>query len=130
MFAFLINNTYVAVDDQVFQQFIEIPMGTNCTQLSGDLFLHFKRQIVFIREEKCLSNKYCYLFGTVLEDEMNKDPNTALGKDDIPVHVPINAFVFRTMYAFILMHGQKYLLFHIDTIKRDNSELSELLQNI
>lgn len=70
------------------------------------------------------------MFGTVLEDEMNKDLNTALGKDDILVHVPINAFVFRTMYTFILMHGQEYLVFHIDTIKRDNSELSELLQNI
>jgi hypothetical protein len=38
MLEFLIDNIYVAVRGQVFQQSVEIPRGTNCAPLLVDLF--------------------------------------------------------------------------------------------
>jgi hypothetical protein len=40
MLAFLIDNIYVFVGGQVFQQTVGIPMGTNCAPLLADLFLY------------------------------------------------------------------------------------------
>jgi hypothetical protein len=40
MFGFLVDNIYVVFEDQVFQQFVGIPMGTNCAPLLADLFLY------------------------------------------------------------------------------------------
>ena len=34
------ENTYVQFDDMVYQQKVEIPMGTNCVPLIADLFLY------------------------------------------------------------------------------------------
>jgi hypothetical protein len=39
MLGFLVDNIYVVFGDQVFQQFVGIPMGTNCAPLLADLFL-------------------------------------------------------------------------------------------
>jgi hypothetical protein len=39
MLDFLVDNIYVVFGDQVFQQSIGIPMGTNCATLLADLFL-------------------------------------------------------------------------------------------
>jgi hypothetical protein len=38
MLGFLADNIYVVFGDQVFQQSVGIPMGTNCTPLMADLF--------------------------------------------------------------------------------------------
>jgi hypothetical protein len=40
MLEFLIDNMYVAVRGQVFQQSVGIPMGTNYTPFLADLFLY------------------------------------------------------------------------------------------
>ena len=40
MLGFLIENIYVVFGDQVFQQCVGIPMGTNCAPLLADLFLY------------------------------------------------------------------------------------------
>ena len=40
MNCFLVDNIYVVFGDQVFQQTVGIPMGTNCAPLFADLFLH------------------------------------------------------------------------------------------
>jgi hypothetical protein len=40
MLGFLVDNIYVVFGDQVFQQSVGIPMGTNCAPLSADLFLY------------------------------------------------------------------------------------------
>ena len=40
MLGFLVDNIYVVFGDQVFQQSIGIPMGTNCAPLLADLFLY------------------------------------------------------------------------------------------
>jgi hypothetical protein len=40
MLGFLVYNIYVVFGSQVFQQFVDIPMGTNCATLSTDLFLY------------------------------------------------------------------------------------------
>ena len=40
MLGFLVDNIYVVFGDQVFQQTVGIPMGTNCAPLLADLFLH------------------------------------------------------------------------------------------
>jgi hypothetical protein len=40
MLEFLIDNIDVVVGGQVFQQSVEIPMGTNCALLLADLFLY------------------------------------------------------------------------------------------
>ena len=40
MLDFLVDNIYVVFGDQVFQQSIGIPMGTNCAPLLADLFLY------------------------------------------------------------------------------------------
>jgi hypothetical protein len=37
---FLIDKIFAVVGEQVFQQFVGIPMGTNCTPLLADLFLY------------------------------------------------------------------------------------------
>jgi hypothetical protein len=40
MLGFLVDNIYVVFGDQVFQQSVGIPMGTNCAPLLTDLFLY------------------------------------------------------------------------------------------
>ena len=40
MLEFLIDNIFVVFGDQVFQQSVGIPMGTNCAPLLADLFLY------------------------------------------------------------------------------------------
>jgi hypothetical protein len=40
MLGFLVDNICVVVGDQVFQQSVGIPMGTNCALLLTDLFLY------------------------------------------------------------------------------------------
>jgi hypothetical protein len=40
MLGFVVDNIYVVFEDQVFQQSVGIPMGTNCAPLSADLFLY------------------------------------------------------------------------------------------
>jgi hypothetical protein len=40
MLEFLIDNIFVLFGDQVFQQSVGIPMGTNCAPLLADLFLY------------------------------------------------------------------------------------------
>jgi hypothetical protein len=39
MLGFLVDNIYLVFGDQVFQQSVGIPMGTNCAPLLADLFL-------------------------------------------------------------------------------------------
>jgi hypothetical protein len=40
MLGFLEDNVYVVFGDQVFQQFVDIPMDNNCAPLMADLFLY------------------------------------------------------------------------------------------
>jgi hypothetical protein len=40
MLGFLINNIFVVFGNQIFQQTVGIPMGTNCAPLLADLFLY------------------------------------------------------------------------------------------
>ena len=40
MFDFLIDNIFFLFGGRMFQQTIDIPMGTNCTPLLADLFMH------------------------------------------------------------------------------------------
>jgi hypothetical protein len=40
MLGFRVDNIYVVFEDQVFQQFVGIPMCTNCAPLLADLFLY------------------------------------------------------------------------------------------
>jgi hypothetical protein len=40
MLDFLIDNIFVLFGGRVFQQTIDIPIGTNCAPLLVDLFLH------------------------------------------------------------------------------------------
>ena len=41
MIEFLMDNMYVRSGGQLFQQMVDIPMGTNCAPLLADLFLYF-----------------------------------------------------------------------------------------
>jgi hypothetical protein len=40
MLGFLVDNIYVVFGDQVFQESVGIPMGTNCAPSLADLFLY------------------------------------------------------------------------------------------
>ena len=40
MLKFLIDNIFVKFGGRVFQQRVDIPMGTNCAPLLADLFLY------------------------------------------------------------------------------------------
>ena len=40
MLEFLIDNKFVIFGGRVFQQTVDIPMGTNCVPLLADLFLY------------------------------------------------------------------------------------------
>jgi hypothetical protein len=58
MLEFLIDNIYVVVGGQVFQQFVGIPMRTNCAPLLADLFLYlFEAEFI----QKLLHEKKKYL---------------------------------------------------------------------
>jgi hypothetical protein len=48
---FIIDNIYVVVGGQVFQQSVGIPIGTNRTPLLADLFL-YSYEAKFIHEKK------------------------------------------------------------------------------
>merc|ERR1712148_15503 len=49
MLEFLIDNIFVMFGDQVFQQTVGIPMGTNCAPLLADLFL-YSYEVDFIQK--------------------------------------------------------------------------------
>jgi hypothetical protein len=49
MLEFLIDNIFVMFGGHVFQQTVDIPMGTNCAPLLADLFL-FSYSADFIQE--------------------------------------------------------------------------------
>jgi hypothetical protein len=51
MLKFLIDNIYVVVGGQVFQQSFEIPMGMNCAPLLVGLFL-YSYEAEFIKKKK------------------------------------------------------------------------------
>jgi hypothetical protein len=55
MLGFLVDNIYVVFGDQVFQQSVGIPMGTNCDPLFADLFL-FSYEAKFV--QKLLQDNY------------------------------------------------------------------------
>jgi hypothetical protein len=60
MLEFPIDNIYVIVGGQVFQQSVGIPMGTNCTPLLTDLFLYsYEAEFIqkLLHEKK---KKSCY----------------------------------------------------------------------
>jgi hypothetical protein len=40
MLGFLVDNIYVVFGDRVFQQSVEIPMGTNCAPLLANVLLY------------------------------------------------------------------------------------------
>jgi hypothetical protein len=40
MLAFFVDNIYVVLGDQVFQQYVGIPKGTKCAPSLADLFLY------------------------------------------------------------------------------------------
>ena len=49
MLGFLVDNIYVVSGDQVFQQTVGIPVGTNCAALLADLFL-YSYETEFVRK--------------------------------------------------------------------------------
>jgi hypothetical protein len=56
MLGFLVDNIYVVFGDQIFQQSVGIPMGTNCAPLLTDLFL-YSYEAEFV--QKLLRDTYC-----------------------------------------------------------------------
>jgi hypothetical protein len=56
MLGFLVNNIYVVVGDQVFQQSIVILMVTNCAPLLVDLFL-YSYKVNFVQKVLWDNNK-------------------------------------------------------------------------
>ena len=52
MLEFLIDNIFVVFGNQVFQQSVGIPMGTNCAPLLADLFL-YSYEAEFIQKLHC-----------------------------------------------------------------------------
>jgi len=71
MIKFLINNIFIEFEGRNFQQTVGIPMGTFCSPLLSDLFLHFF-EAQFIQELLCKGEKkeaqsfnytFCYIDG-------------------------------------------------------------------
>jgi hypothetical protein len=54
MFGILIDNIFVVFGNQIFQQTVGIPMGTNCNPLLADLFLYIMNQNL-LHENKLLA---------------------------------------------------------------------------
>jgi hypothetical protein len=66
MLEFLIENIFVMFGGRVFQQTVDIPMGTNCAPLLADLFL-YSYEADFIQEllkknEKKLARSFNFTF--------------------------------------------------------------------
>jgi len=49
MINFLIDNIFIKFGGRIFQQTVDIPMGTNCEPLLADLFVH-SYQAEFVQE--------------------------------------------------------------------------------
>ena len=62
MLNFLIDNIFVQLGDQVFQQSIGIPMGTNCAPLLADLFLYSYESEFMQNLQKHGTKKQCVSF--------------------------------------------------------------------
>ena len=66
MLEFFIDNIFVMFGERVFQQTVDIPMGTNCAPLLADLFL-YSYEADFIQEllrknEKKLARSFNFTF--------------------------------------------------------------------
>jgi hypothetical protein len=69
MLEFLIDNIYVFVGGQVFQQYVGIPMGMNCAPLLADLFLYsYEAEFIqkLLHEKKkslavAFNSTFCYI---------------------------------------------------------------------
>ena len=66
MFEFLIDNIFVMFGGRVFQQTVEIPMGTKCAPLLADLFLYSYEadfiQGLLKKNEKKLARSFNFTF--------------------------------------------------------------------
>jgi hypothetical protein len=53
MLGFIVDKSYAVFGDQVFQQSVGIPIGTNCAPLLADLFLYsYEAEFVCAYEEE------------------------------------------------------------------------------
>jgi hypothetical protein len=78
MQGFLVDNIYVAFEDQVSQQSVGIPMDTNCAPLLADLFL-YSHEAEFVQKvlQDNKKNKPCPSI-IHLEISMISDPSTII----------------------------------------------------
>ena len=65
MIEFLVDNIYVRFGGQLFQQMVELPMGTNCAPLLADLFLYsyeneFLDKLIKEGKRKLLESSICH----------------------------------------------------------------------
>ena len=66
MLEYIIDNIYVAFGEQIFQQTVGVPIGTNCAPLLADLFL-YGFEVEFIKwllksGKKHLAQKFNFTF--------------------------------------------------------------------
>ena len=62
MVTFLVDNIFVVFAGKVFQQIVDIPMGTNCAPLLNDIFLYSYEaefiQSLLLTEKKQLASRF------------------------------------------------------------------------
>jgi hypothetical protein len=68
MLSFLVDNIYVVFGDQVFQQSVGIPMGTNCALLLADLFLYsYEAEFVqILLQDNCIFPRFASKSGKMM----------------------------------------------------------------
>ena len=95
---FLLDNIFERFGETVYHKFIEIPMGTNCTQLNADLFLYCNESYFMARINKDPSKQHLAEeckntfrnFEDILAPNMCNDDFNIYTKDIYPLELSLN----------------------------------------
>jgi hypothetical protein len=91
MHGFLVDNIYVIFGDQVFQQSVVIPIGTNCAPLLADLFLYsykaeFVQTLLRVKNKKLAVSFNIYLDTSMMSYQSTTIIFTNMSTSYIPMN--------------------------------------------
>ena len=119
MLEFFIDNIFVMFGERVFQQTVDIPMGTNCAPLLADLFL-YSYEVDFIqgllkKNEKKLARSFNIKFRYI--DDVLSLNNTRFGDFDDRIY-PIELAIKDTTHTDTRTSAL-YLDLHLEIVSEE-----------
>jgi hypothetical protein len=106
MLGFLIDNIFVVFGNQIFEQTVGIPMGTNCAPLLADLFL-YSFEVKFIKKNFYMRRMNLLLWPSIQHLDISTMfyPSTTIGSIHMSIlYTPVNLKLKTPQNNLLLIH--------------------------